>query len=178
MKNIPNDLLTVSAAAKLIDKSPSTIRYYVSKGKITKYSREPNKQNSPLLVSKGELLAYCSLNVSPKKTGAGRKEDKTASVVKLHKDNDAYKQQYESARREIDTLSKLLESQNLHLEDLRKMKSNEVLLLTNQLKDITLELEREREKNERLENHVERLRWYLSLPWYRRFSVDTPLLKG
>ncbi len=178
MKNLPNDLLTVSIAAVEVNKSPSTIRYYVSKGKISKYSREPNKQNSPLLVSRSELLAYCSLNVSPKKTTAGRQESKTASVVKLHKDNDAYKQQYESARREIEVLSKLLASQNLHLEDLRKMKSNEVLLLTNQLKDLKVEIEREREKNARLENNVERLRWYLSLPWYRRFAIDTPLLKG
>ena len=174
--DLPNDLISLKEACQLINKSKNTIRWYVSNKKLTKYSKDPTKQNSPLLISKGELLSYCSINSIPKETNTGRKAHKTASVVKLHKDSNQYKQQYEATKRELDTLKKLLEVQTLHLEDLRQMKSNEVSLLTNQLNDTKLELERQRSQNEVLQHKIENLRWYAALPWYRRLSTSVPLL--
>jgi len=184
MLNIPNtlpsDLLTLNEASQLVSKSKNTIRYYIQKKKLTKYTKNPNKQNSPVLVSRSELLSYCSINSIPEPTTTGRKETKTASVVKLHKDSAVLEAKYAAAKREIEALQRALESKSLHLEDIRTSQSNEVSLLNQTLNDTRIDLQRERDRNENLHRENMQLKMTLTkwnaLPWYKKFRMPIPLL--
>ena len=77
MPRKPNDLISIDTATAVSDKSKASIRYYLAKGKIKKYRKDPDKKNSPVLISKAEMKAYLAENGLPKsKSSKGRPKSK------------------------------------------------------------------------------------------------------
>ena len=64
MTDRPPDLMPVSEAAALVNRSLSTIRGWVRKGDLTGYRQDPKRPtNSRLMVSRTALLTRCGLPI-------------------------------------------------------------------------------------------------------------------
>lgn len=62
----PTDLIPVKDAARTVDRSLSTVRAWIRNGEITGYREDPaHPENSPVLVSRAELLHVAGLSKSP-----------------------------------------------------------------------------------------------------------------
>ena len=61
----PLDLVDVREAARLVDRSPSTVRAWVRAGELDGYREDPRRRNSRLLVSRRELLVLAGLEKAP-----------------------------------------------------------------------------------------------------------------
>jgi len=55
----------VREAARLVDRSPSTVRAWVRAGELDGYREDPRRRNSRLLVSRRELLVLAGLEKAP-----------------------------------------------------------------------------------------------------------------
>ena len=175
MPRKPNDLISIDTATAVSDKSKASIRYYLAKGKIKKYRKDPDKKNSPVLVSRKELLAYLAQSALPKsKSSTGRPKRKVVS-------RDIIKQERDDALKEIILLKSQLKMKDEMIEML-KQHTNDVKVskqeLDNQIKDLRVDLASERERNEKLDNRIANITLYLSQPWWRRVGKPIPLLTG
>ena len=122
-KNRPEDLVSAVEAAKLVDRSKSSIRAWVRDKKLTGYRADPEKSNSSLMVSTQELIAFCAQNVAISGKPKGRTKTPSGSIEKLKED----KQKLEA---EVNRLS--LELKSLQA-DMAKL--NTIMIKTEALSD-------------------------------------------
>ena len=105
----PTDLIRAEDAAVVSARSKSSIRTWVRLGKLTGYKEDPRKQNSALMVSKSELIAFLAMNKSPEKPKqTGRQPYISASVDKLRTENKDLEMQLRIAQQKIQMLERLM----------------------------------------------------------------------
>lgn len=175
MAKRPNDLVTLDVAAILVDKSKSSIRYYLKTNKIKKYYKDPSKKNSPVMVSKQELLAYLAQNALPKgKASKGRPKSKIVSREVIKQERDEAQKEIIMLKAQLKMKDEMMEMLKQHTNDIKHSNA----LLDKQLNNLRLDLSSANDKNEKLDLRIAQLTQYLSLPWYRRFGKTLPLLTG
>jgi len=175
MAKRPKDLVTLDVASVLFDKSKSSLRYYLKNGKVIKYKLNPDKKNSPVLISKSQLKAYLAENGLPKsKSSKGRPKSKVLSREVIKQERDEARNEVIMLKAQLAMKDEIIKMAQQHTNDIKS--SN--LLLDNQLKSLRVDLSYQVEKNEKLENKINQLTYHLSLPWYKRFGKSLPLLEG
>jgi hypothetical protein len=175
MAKRPKDLVTLDVASILFEKSKSSLRYYLKNGKVTKYKLHPDKKNSPVMVSKEELKTYLAVNGLPKsKSSKGRPKSKVLSREVIKQERDTALNEIIMLKAQIKMKDDLIKMAQQHTDDIKSAN----LTLDNQLKSLRTDLSYQVERNEKLENKVNQLTYYLSLPWYKRFGKSLPLLNG
>lgn len=175
MPRKPNDLITIDTATALSDKSKASIRYYLSKGKIKKYRKDPDKKNSPVLVSRKELMAYLSQSALPKsKSSTGRPKRKVISRDIIKQERDEALKEIILLKSQIQMKDEMIEMLKQHTNDVKESKQE----LDKQVKDLRVDLSSERERSEKLDNRITNITHYLAQPWWRRVGKPLPLLTG
>jgi len=175
MAKRPKDLIALDVASVLFDKSKSSLRYYLKNGKVKKYRKDPDKKNSPVLISKAEMKAYLAENGLPKsKSSKGRPKSKVVSREVIKQERDEARNEVIMLTAQLKMKDEIIKMAQQHTNDIKS--SN--VLLDNQLKDLRVDLSLQVERNEKLENKINQLTYFLSLPWYKRFGKSLPLLNG
>jgi hypothetical protein len=180
--------ISLNDAALLSGKSKNTIRYYVGKGHLKRYAKDLSKSNSPLMICQDELMLYLRLKAKPQlkgKSQGGRTEAKSVNTPALFNKTEVQSEEISLLRKEVELLKASIAGHDAHLEDLRRSESliresaAEVLKSRDAIvDDLRLQLEREREKNEQLRAKIDKMSVYFSLPFWRRWNAQVPLLTG
>ena len=188
VKIADGDCITLAKACDMAKKSKNTIRGWVNKGKLTKYVTGLDKQNSPMLISRTELLVHLGRFVSPDENGkskGGRPSTPTSSIAVLERSNREHAELNKQLQREIDLLKGAAEKHQEHLNDLRRAEqvareSMDAVVTANKtvIDDLKMQLERERERNEKLELRMQQMTVYFNMPWWKKWNATVPLLTG
>lgn len=182
----PADLVTVKEAAKLTERSKSTIRSWVRKGKITGHKEDMSNPTSPLLLSKSELLLFCSINKAPTANpNMGRPEDVTVSIEALRKEIDELKAKLDKCEVEKASIQAVLDVTQQMLcqaKDITDSKDSTIkaleaaMAILQSTLDISMTQHADRVKS--LESQLHIAREYLSMPWWKKWNSSIPLLTG
>ena len=169
----PSDLITAQQAAIFSNKSKNTIRYWVRQGIVKGYRQDDSKQNSALMVSQQEIMEH----LRSYKVTQPLLADET--MLSLH-----HKLQ------ELWDRNACLESKVSHLEN-EKGLLQDTLLMAEQMEErlralcrsTELELQHQLQRIEKVNQHAEQLEErvqqlssYVSLPWWRRWFSSQPML--
>lgn len=169
----PDDLVKAAEAAKMADRSKSSIRAWVRDGKLTGYRSDISKPNSPLMVSKTELIAFLSINkapVRPKQTG--RPAAIVASIAKLDQEKQELVREIEVLRKENEMLAILIKKG----DQLSESQAQTIRIHESTMSALRADIERMREDKEKLGNQLQQTMVYLTLPWWKRWSNPVPML--
>lgn len=106
---LPTDLVDRKEAASLVDRSVSTIRAWIRNGDLPSYKLD-DKPNSPVLVSKAELLHYVGTTkeVAPPRPGSAQPEVDTEDLQQLRLDKVRLEGQLSASVVEKATLERLI----------------------------------------------------------------------
>jgi len=179
MKNRPDDLITIATGAKLADRGKSTVRLWVRKGLISGYKKNPKNKNSTLLVSQAEIMAHLAVNGKINPPRPKSIDEISVSAEQWLTEKELLLEKISSLEREKELMNQLLiqaqentkthELMNRQLISARELAESE---LNRQIKAFELA----EEKNMRLSKRMDELTVYMSMPWWKRWSLNTPLL--
>lgn len=80
--SLPSDLVGVREAATMVDRSTSTVRAWVRSGELEGFKQDPDKSNSPLLVSKHALLIVASSkDIEPPRPGSRQEAEEAPALL-------------------------------------------------------------------------------------------------
>jgi hypothetical protein len=174
MLDRPTDLITATEAAKQASRSKSSIRAWVRQKKLTGYRKDPDKSNSLLMISQEELTTFLIGSVSPtdKPDHIGRPSIPSASVQQLREENKILKQRADLAEKQTDMLNQVVKQQAALIEELKQSRS----FIQEQSKYLRLDIERANDKSERLQQKIDQMTAYFTMPFWKRWNVSVPLL--
>jgi len=155
----PADLLPIREAARLVDRSYSTVRLWIAAGELEAYRGEgTHPANAPVLVSRGAILALCAYSKSAK-PGRPTAAAVSAPVAPAEAVERAeLRADVAIARAERDGLAALVEA------------------LRGTVSTLTDALEAERATVAGMRAEVAALRGAAGLPWWRRLLGTSPAL--
>ena len=198
MTNQPDDLITADEAAVIAERTKASIRGWVRKNLLQGFRQDPKKSNSPLMISKAELLLFLAENNKQKKVGRPtiqeqkQKKEQVDNQEQQHKRDALLEQQVQSSsliailQAKIQTLEaektllrEMLEQQQQNVEQGKRIENH--LLETKNMVERELEYQRvltsqANEKAEKLQLKLQQLMMYLTLPWWKKLSSPAPML--
>lgn len=179
MTERPNDLITITEASVLADRGKSTIRLWVRKHLISGYKQNPSNKNSTLLVSKNEIMAHLAVNGKINPPRPKPIDEITVSAQQWQVEKSKLINQIKGLERERELMAQLLEQSQENI-NIQKRMAEEII---DAKKKVEAELQRQIKTTEmlelnnvRLSRRIEDLMSYLSMPWWRKWSVGVPLL--
>ena len=166
----PSDLITAQDAAKMSGKSKNTVRAWVRQSKLTGYRADPQKSNSALMISKGELMVFLATEATPTaiNSNVGRPEVESASIAKLRQENQELKAKVVALEQEKEFLRQMLDHQKELIQELQNSRT----MIAEQGKLSRVDLEREMEKTERLQLRIDHLTAYFAMPFWKRWNTS------
>jgi len=181
----PDDLIPAREAAQQSGKGLSTVRLWVRKGKVTGYRKDPKLSNSSLMISQAELRTFLAINGKPTHPNTeGRKPDVSASVQKLHKDNERLTKELANLQLEVTHQKQLTDMQLELLNEqkeayaLRKKEYEaQIAEYRSMVESMSKQLDAMKAQREATEKRESQLISYITLPWWKRMSTSL-LLTG
>lgn len=167
----PPDLVSVREAARLVDRSPATIRAWVRAGDLRVWRGEgTHEANRPALVSRAELLHLAGVTKAPNppRPGGAARPEPPADGGEL----DALRAQLDALRVQLDAARAVADARGETADALRST----VGALEARARDLAADLERERARADAAERERDALRAAQGLPWWRRLLA--PALPG
>ena len=179
MRKIPTDLITIADAAQLSDRGKSTVRLWVRKGLVSGHKKNAANKNSPLLVSRSEIMAHLAMNGKINPPRPKQVEKISVSATQWRNEKDVLLEKINRLENEKILMNQLLgqaqENAKIHqmmaaqLISARELAESE---LQRQIKAMSVV----EENNIRLSRRIEDLMVYLAMPWWRKWSTGAPLL--
>ena len=167
----PEDLITAQKASVISEKSLSTIRSWVRQKKITGYRKDPSKSNSPLMVCLSELQLFLisKSDKAPIKTDkqTGRRPTASVSLGFLQAENQKIQSKLKISESLIQSQENTIKQQERLIKELKETKD---WLLSS--------LEDQKENNNTLQAQIIQMTAYLTLPWWKKWNANVPLLNG
>lgn len=145
-----NEMLTLAEAAKMVDRSKSTVRKWIKDGQLTTEKRKGPRGGSVIVVSRGDLLHFAGTAGKSAKPSRRKSQPSVASPAVLQAELDGQKALVEALRSQLE----LQDSQLRLLEDSRRMERVRV----DEWKDRWIAADAE----------LRALRSQLGVPWWRR----------
>ena len=159
-KGQPDDLLPLRAAARAVDRAPSTIRGWISSGELKSWKGDSTgKGNAPTLISLSELqlmVVQSGKVISPGRPSPAPEQ----KIDMLEIEIVELRQKLQVVEREAAEAALLRRALNLAEDGLRRGEE--------QVRDMRSVLEREQARVNGLEAELQVLRTSGSLPWWRR----------
>jgi hypothetical protein len=152
MSTLPDDLLPLREAARMVDRGTSTLRAWIRAGELPAYRGEGTApENAPVLVSRAELLHAAGTTGKAPRPGRPAAPGVPADVAAV-------------LRAELDGARQLADA-------LR----GTVAALEARARDLSAALDAERERARAAEAERDALRGGAGLPWWRRLlGASTP----
>ncbi len=187
----PDDLVPMAEAARLVDRSVSTVRAWLRSGKLTKHREEPGNASSRAMVSRAELMAYAAvqLDPAPARPPGGARPEPPASVAPapaddlgLRAENLGLRVELARLRAELDGTRAVLEATRAHVATLEasaatvgdlvasaRAEGRELARVAEEhARDLRADLDRMREERDAARAEAAALKTYAGLPWWRR----------
>ena len=120
----PDDLVTVAEAASMADRGVSTVRSWVRRRLLTGWKEDEAKQNSALLVSRQELMAYLAMNGKASPPRAEKAPELSASLAELQRGKAEAEGRVLALEREVSLLRELLGEKQELVDQARRMESH------------------------------------------------------
>jgi len=157
-----DNCITISEAALITGKSKSTIRNWIKKGLLTKYSRDLSRSNSPVLINKGELAQV----LTPIKESFEFANSPAITLPTGVDKSSDFLREIESLKREIQTKDDLLFAVRSTLEvQTERLKDKD-----NHLAEIKLDLKTAKESIDKLQSQINAWEIWAATSWWRRSS--------
>ena len=181
----PDDLITLKEAAKLVGRSPSTIRRWIAHGQAGRWEGAmPSHGGAPLaLVSTAEILACRSLtskDSAPEATS--RPTDKTPAATShtdLSPTSHEYALRVAELTGDLKLSEALLTAERASVAAVRASLEHQQLAYETQLRELreaTAEARRDRDdwrdRHDKLAAELRALRDASDRPWWRRMLTD------
>jgi len=163
----PDDLVPIRDAARMVDRGYSTLRGWVRAGELTGYYADPERpSNSPLLVSKQELLTLmAAANKASNPPRPPRAEAEAAA-------RDDLRLELARAHAEVATARAEREGAVAVADALR----GTISALQERCRDLAERAEAEHARAVAAEAELQALRTDRRLPWWRRLLGGPPAL--
>ena len=145
-----NEMITLADAARMVDRSQTTVRKWIKDGGITTEKRRKSKGGSTTVVSREELLTYAAAAGKAAKPGRRKAKSSVTESAVLQAELDGQKALIEALKAQLD----LQDSQLRLLEDSRRIERERV----DEWKDRWIAADAE----------LRALRSQLGVPWWRR----------
>ncbi len=179
-----DDLVPMAEAARLVDRSVSTVRAWLRSGKLTKHREEPGNASSRAMVSRAELMAYAAvqLDPAPARPPGGPRPEPPASVAPAPADELGLRVELARLRAELDGTRAVLEATRAHVATLEasaatvgdlvasaRAEGRELARVAEEhARDLRADLDRMREERDAARAEAAALKTYAGLPWWRR----------
>jgi hypothetical protein len=166
----PDDLVPIRDAARMVDRGYSTLRGWVRSGDLTGYYADPERpSNSPLLVSKQELL---TLMAAANKVPNPPRPPSTKPDAASPSARDDLRLELARAHAELATARAERDGALAVAEALR----GTISALQERCRDLTERVEAEHARAVAAEADLQVLRVDRRLPWWRRLLGGPPAL--
>lgn len=175
---IPDDLVDLTTACAMVDRSRSTIRNWLRGGKLEKYRADPGNERSKTLVSKAELLqlAGAGLEVDPPRPGASKAPATVpAEVATLQAELAAARAEASSARAEAAALRDALAALTKSMERTQEAGQEALTEARSRVADMQFVLQTARDDVDhsraavvRMQAELDTVRASQRVSWFRR----------
>lgn len=176
----PGDLIPTKEAARLVDRSSSTVRAWLRAGRLTKHREQPGNDASRVLVSRAELMAYAAgeLDPAPPRPSAPRSALPTGGQSPAMESGAADLVELARLRAELEGARAVLAATRAHVASLEAQlaSGDERVAAERQRADsaerhareLRTDLEEARDELRAARAESQALRAYAGLPWWRR----------
>ena len=157
-----DNCITIAEAAMISGKSKSTIRNWIRRGLLTKYSRDLSRSNSAVYVNKGELAQA----ITPSQATLEFENSTAISLTNVVDNSSDLLREVEALKREIETKNELLAAVRSTLA----IQTERLQDKDNHLAEMRLDLKSAKESIDKLQTQVNAWEVWAATSWWRRSS--------